>query len=81
MKRILVGYRNPYGISLTGRSILIESGFDVSEDSEIFGIIVDADENDESVDEMLEAMVKTKAKDDSQFKIFISRCERGKWAI
>ena len=83
MKRILIGYklRNNNGISFTGCNLLIEFGFDVSEDMKKFGIIVDADENDESIDEMLEVMVKAKAKYDSDFNKFVSRCTKGEWEI
>lgn len=83
MKRILIGYKLHTGnrISFTGCNLLIDSGFDVSEDMKKFGIIVDADENDESIDEMLEVIVKTKAKNDSQFNSFISHCTKGEWEI
>ena len=83
MKRILIGYRlrEDNHISPTGRNLLKESGFDVLEDNEKFGIIVDTNEKDESIDEMLEAIVNTKAKNDSDFKSFISRCIKGEWEV
>ena len=83
MKRLLIGYRLSEGnhISSTGRNLLKESGFDVLEDDEKFGIIVDTNENDESINEMLKAMVTVKAKQDSDFKSFISRCIKGEWEI
>ena len=83
MERVLIGYRLREGnhISSTGRDLLKESGFDVLKDDEKFGIIVDADENDESINEMLKAIVTAKAKNDSDFKSFISRCIKGEWEI
>ena len=83
MKRILIGYRlrEDEHISSTGRNLLKESGFDVLEDNEKFGIIVDTDENDESINEMLKAIVIAKAKNDSDFKSFLSRCIKGEWEI
>ena len=83
MKRVLIGYKLHEGnhILPTGRNLLKESGFDVLEDNERFGIIVDTDKNDESINEMLEAMVTAKAKQDSDFKSFISRCIKGEWEI
>ena len=44
-------------------------------------VVVDTNENDESINEMLKAMVTVKAKQDSDFKSFISRCIKGEWEI
>ena len=83
MKRVVIGYKLHEGnhISATGRNLLKESGFDVLEDNEKFGIIVDTNEKDESIDEMLEVIVTTKAKNDSDFKSFLSRCIKGEWEV
>ena len=83
MKRILIGYavRPANSISIAGCNLLRESGFDISEDRRKFGIIIDADENDGSIDEMLKVMVNTKAKYDSDFNGFVSRCTKGEWEI
>ena len=83
MKRVLIGYKLREGnhISTTGRNLLKESGFDVLEDNEKFGIIVDTNENDESINEMLNVIVDAKTKQDSDFKSFLSCCIKGEWEI